>query len=240
MCLWYCKHVFTGSGNWLVWLLLGKESVWHICWTNSGNFENTLSCCWCASSSTLLWILLNTFIASFLKVSKSFSSQYSNSVAKQLQIAVLVLHCLVPQKQVTMVSNCENWSIICRASWYIVCRASTITGYSLWWSEVWGFADAIPSGVWFEKVVFVYQKLSYSIPHNSQLCKPVSPNIVNDQLTAVMQFQNYIFEISNWLNRNKAEQHAKLLFVSLSVSGTNIPANPSVKSWCYHQWGTYI
>ena len=62
---------------------------------------------------------------------------------------------------------------------------------------------------------------------DSQLYKSVSPNIEEDQLTAVMQLRNCISEISDWMNRNKlkinenktefliagtSRQHAKVLF----------------------------
>ena len=38
---------------------------------------------------------------------------------------------------------------------------------------------------------------------DSQLYKSISPNIEEDQLTAVMQLQNCMYEISDWMNRNK-------------------------------------
>ena len=78
---------------------------------------------------------------------------------------------------------------------------------------------------------------------NSQLYKSVSPNIEEDQLTAVMQLQNCISEINDWINRNRlkinedktefliagtSRQHA-VLFYSPSVTGTIIPASPCVK-----------
>ena len=60
-----------------------------------------------------------------------------------------------------------------------------------------------------------------------------------------MQLQNCIFEITDWMNRNKlkinesktefliagtSRQHAKVLFDSVSVSGTIIPVSPYVKN----------
>ena len=69
--------------------------------------------------------------------------------------------------------------------------------------------------------------------------------IEEDQLTAISQLQNYIFEISNWMNRHKlklnedktefliagtSHQHAKVMINSLSVSGAIIPASPCVKN----------
>ena len=77
---------------------------------------------------------------------------------------------------------------------------------------------------------------------DSQLCKSVSSNIEEDQVTAVMQLQNCISELSDWMNRNKlkinkdktefliagtSQQHTKVLFDSFSVSGIIIPASPS-------------
>ena len=41
---------------------------------------------------------------------------------------------------------------------------------------------------------------------DSQLYKSVSPNIEENQLTAVMQLQNCISEISDWMNRNKLKK----------------------------------
>ena len=38
---------------------------------------------------------------------------------------------------------------------------------------------------------------------DSQLYKSVSPNLEGDQMSAIMQLQNYISEISDWMNRNK-------------------------------------
>ena len=38
---------------------------------------------------------------------------------------------------------------------------------------------------------------------DSQLYKSVTPNIEEDQLTAVMKLQNCISEISDWMNRDK-------------------------------------
>ena len=67
---------------------------------------------------------------------------------------------------------------------------------------------------------------------DSQLYKSVSTNIEEDQLTAVIQLQNCISEISDWMNRKKLKineekteflidgtslLHAKVLFDSLSV-----------------------
>ena len=66
--------------------------------------------------------------------------------------------------------------------------------------------------------------------HDSQLYKSISPDIEEDQLTAVMQLQNCISEIRDWMNRNKlkinedktefliagtSRQHAKVLFDSV-------------------------
>ena len=80
---------------------------------------------------------------------------------------------------------------------------------------------------------------------DSQVYKSVSPNIEEDQLTAVMQLQNCISEISDWMNMNKlkinenktefliagtSQQHVKVLLDSLSVSGTIIPASSCVKN----------
>ena len=79
--------------------------------------------------------------------------------------------------------------------------------------------------------------------YDSQLYKSILPNIEEDQLTVVMQLQNCISEISDWMNRNKlkinedktefliagtSRQHTKVLFDSLSVSGTIVPASPYV------------
>ena len=80
---------------------------------------------------------------------------------------------------------------------------------------------------------------------DSQLYKSVSPNLEEDQMSAIMQLQNCISEISDWMNRNKlklnedktefliagtSEQCAKVLADNLSVSGTNIPASRQVKN----------
>ena len=81
--------------------------------------------------------------------------------------------------------------------------------------------------------------------NDSQVYKSVSPNIEEDQLAAVMQLQNCVSEISEWIKRNKlkinedktefliagtSRQHAIVLFDSLSVSGTIIPASPMLKT----------
>ena len=80
---------------------------------------------------------------------------------------------------------------------------------------------------------------------DSQLYKSVSPNIEEDQLTAISQLQNCISEISDWMNKNKlklnedktefliagtSHQHAKIMINSLSVSGAIISASPYVKN----------
>ena len=80
---------------------------------------------------------------------------------------------------------------------------------------------------------------------DSQLYKSVSPNIEEDQLTAVMHLQNCVSQIYDWMNWNKlkinedkteflmagtSRQHAKVLFDSLSVSGTIILAISCVKN----------
>ena len=80
---------------------------------------------------------------------------------------------------------------------------------------------------------------------DSQLYISVSPNIEEDQLTAISQLQNCISEISDWMNKNKlklnedktefliagtSHQHAKIMINSLSVSGAIIPASPYVKN----------
>ena len=80
---------------------------------------------------------------------------------------------------------------------------------------------------------------------DSQLYKSISSDIEEDQLTAVMQLQNCIYDISDWMNRNKlkinedktefliagtSRQYAKVLFDYLSVSGTILPSGPDVKN----------
>ena len=72
---------------------------------------------------------------------------------------------------------------------------------------------------------------------DSQLYKSVSPNIEEDQLTAISQLQNCISEISDWMNKNKlklnedktefliagtSHQHAKITRGSLAKKKDNV------------------
>ena len=96
---WNSQYVFPSTGCWLLWLLL--ISLWHICGIGTGAHKKCL----------LLWLtvpflcpaLFSTQNFNCLISKKSFSTKFSTSDESYLQKAILVVLCLGPRENVSIV-----------------------------------------------------------------------------------------------------------------------------------------